>query len=274
MEDIQNKAAYDVKNVGVSYTHSGSIGEKIDNYNKEGLTPNLSPGAKNDASSTTKSAISQGTITTTKEQIDITKINRDTQHALNELDKIFDKKKIEERQDNDVQMRLYTLDSALRLASSSFIHSGNDELQVAGIMLNNSLNENGKEMHYGENSQISQVITRDKNFKNAILEYGKKMREGEVANAYLSFRPSSYALVAAFGNLKMAVTLKKEENGKITVNGQIADLYDFSNNTQAYKSLSSTIFYLPNNMGILAENYGFIEPYVYTIDIQTSIHNE
>lgn len=100
------------------------------------------------------------------------------------------------------------------------------------------------------------------------------MREGEVANAYLSFRPSSYALVAAFGNLKMAVTLKKEENGKITVNGQIADLYDFSNNTQAYKSLSSTIFYLPNNMGILAENYGFIEPYVYTIDIQTCIHNE
>ena len=88
-----------MKNVGTSYTHSGSIGEKIDNYNKEGLTPNLSPGAKNDTSSTTKSAISRGTITTTKEQIDINAINRDTQNSLNELGQIFDKKKLEERQE-------------------------------------------------------------------------------------------------------------------------------------------------------------------------------
>jgi hypothetical protein len=99
MEDIQNKADYDVKNIGVSYTHSGTLEEKKDNYNKNGLIPSLSPGAKNDASSTTHAAIGQGTITTTKEQIDLSQINRDTQHSLNELGKIFDKKKIEEKQE-------------------------------------------------------------------------------------------------------------------------------------------------------------------------------
>ena len=99
MEDIQNKADYDVKNIGVSYTHSGTLEEKKDNYNKNGLIPSLSPGAKNEASSTTHAAIGQGTITTTKEQIDLSQINRDTQHSLNELGKIFDKKKIEEKQE-------------------------------------------------------------------------------------------------------------------------------------------------------------------------------
>jgi hypothetical protein len=99
MDDIQNKADYDVKNIGAAYTHSGTLEEKKDNYNKNGLIPSLSPGAKNEASSTTHAAIGQGTITTTKEQIDLSQINRDTQHSLNELGKIFDKKKIEEKQE-------------------------------------------------------------------------------------------------------------------------------------------------------------------------------
>lgn len=50
-------------------------------------------------SSTTQSAIAQGTITATKENLNLSKINRDTQHSLNELSKIFDKKKLEERQE-------------------------------------------------------------------------------------------------------------------------------------------------------------------------------
>jgi hypothetical protein len=99
MEDIKNKAKYDVKNVGLSYNHYGSKQDRDDNFNKTGLTPSLSPGSKNDASSITHAAIGQGAITTTKEQTDISKINRDTQHSLNELGKIFDKKKIEEKQE-------------------------------------------------------------------------------------------------------------------------------------------------------------------------------
>ena len=101
-EDIKNKASYDVKNVGVSYQHFTDAQKEADKdgtFNKSALLPNLSPGAKNDVSSTTQSAIAQGTITATKENLNLSKINRDTQHSLNELSKIFDKKKLEERQE-------------------------------------------------------------------------------------------------------------------------------------------------------------------------------
>ena len=57
------------------------------------------PGAEDEASSTTHSAIAPGTITTTKEKTDLSQINRDTANALNKLDHIFDKKTIEEKQE-------------------------------------------------------------------------------------------------------------------------------------------------------------------------------
>lgn len=57
------------------------------------------PGSKNDASSVTKSAISDGNISVKDGKIDLAKLNKDTERSLNKLDAIFDKKKIEERQE-------------------------------------------------------------------------------------------------------------------------------------------------------------------------------
>jgi filamentous hemagglutinin len=99
MEDIQNQADYDSKNAGVSYTYYGSDADKKEHYNQTGLTPNLTPGAEGSASTTTHAAIAQGTITTTKEQTDLSKINRDTANALNQLGKLFDRKTVEEKQE-------------------------------------------------------------------------------------------------------------------------------------------------------------------------------
>lgn len=67
MEDMGNKAEYDVKDIGVSYTHYGTGAEKYKHYNESGLVSNLMPGAEDEASSTTHSAIAPGTIITTKE---------------------------------------------------------------------------------------------------------------------------------------------------------------------------------------------------------------
>lgn len=66
---------------------------------KSGLTPSISPGAQDEASSATQSAIAPGTIITTKEQTDLSQINRNTADALHKLDQIFDKKDIQERQE-------------------------------------------------------------------------------------------------------------------------------------------------------------------------------
>ena len=99
LEDIQNKAAYDVKNTGVAYNHYASDQERNQHFNETGLTPDILPGAAKDAHSVTRSAISQGTIQVTQGVTDVTKINRDTAHALQTLNHIFDKQKVEEWQE-------------------------------------------------------------------------------------------------------------------------------------------------------------------------------
>ena len=65
----------------------------------KGLTPVLSVPAQGDAASTTKSAIAPGSIDVRENpHQDLSALNRDTSNALNELGRIFDKKKIEEQQ--------------------------------------------------------------------------------------------------------------------------------------------------------------------------------
>ena len=68
-------------------------------YNNIGLVPNLGIGSKGKASSTTQSAISDGILTVDGKEIDTKTINTNTENTLHQLDKIFDKKKIEERQE-------------------------------------------------------------------------------------------------------------------------------------------------------------------------------
>ena len=110
MKDIQNEAEYTYSNNGIGYNYYGSkkkLEEMKTNdkkgydkiYNSIGLVPNLGVGSKGKASSTTQSAISDGIITVDGKQIDTKTINTNTENTLHQLDKIFDKKKIEERQE-------------------------------------------------------------------------------------------------------------------------------------------------------------------------------
>ena len=86
-----------------SVTHQAGIYAGEDGYDKIynsiGLVPNLGIESKGKASSTTQSAISDGILTVDGKQIDTKTINTNTENTLHQLDKIFDKKKIEERQE-------------------------------------------------------------------------------------------------------------------------------------------------------------------------------
>ena len=42
-------------------------------------------------------------------------------------------------------------------------------------------------------------------------------------------------------------------------------------NIEAYNSIASPAFYVPNEMGIKLENYGMIKPYVYSIGVKENI---
>ena len=97
-EDKENKADYKAGGIGVSY----SPNDKSSKLNQRGLTPNLTPTVKDKTDSTTKSAVAEGTIHITnkeKQKQDIASLNRDTKNSLNQLQEIFDKRKVEEKQE-------------------------------------------------------------------------------------------------------------------------------------------------------------------------------
>ncbi|GMA99536.1 hemagglutinin repeat-containing protein [Pelosinus sp. IPA-1] len=93
--DIQNKAEYSSSSIGANYDS-----RPTSKYNEHGLTPNVGIPSSGDASSTTKSAISPGTIEIrSNPNQDISGLSRDTINSLNTLGKIFDKQTVKERQE-------------------------------------------------------------------------------------------------------------------------------------------------------------------------------
>jgi len=97
-EDIDNKADYKAGGAGISYISKDDTKE----LNQKGLPPSMTPTVKGKADSTTKSAVADGTITITDKEHqkqDVFTLNRDTKNALNQLEDIFDKTKVEERQE-------------------------------------------------------------------------------------------------------------------------------------------------------------------------------
>ena len=104
VKDIENTAEYTSRNVGMSYNHVGefknlSKAGQDAVWNTLGTLPNLLPDSSKSSSSTTKSAISNGTIEVRDANFNMQTLSRDTKDSLNKLDEIFDKKKVEERQE-------------------------------------------------------------------------------------------------------------------------------------------------------------------------------
>ena len=133
-ENIDNKAEYKTGGHGISYNRKIGRGDKNDPLdsqtnnrygkdpvtgqrngmnkitptiygskiplNKRGLLNTPIPSVKGKAGTTTRSAISKGTLTITdkeNQKQDIEKLNRNTEDSLNKLKEIFDKTKVEER---------------------------------------------------------------------------------------------------------------------------------------------------------------------------------
>lgn len=96
-EDIQNKADYKANGIGAKVNKNNNA-----DYNEKGITPDIGMPASGEAESQTKATISKGTIEIRdkeNQKQDINKLNRDNANSLNKLGEIFDKTKIEERQE-------------------------------------------------------------------------------------------------------------------------------------------------------------------------------
>ena len=97
--DLHMQSLQDVDNLK---EHSKSAGFSVSskpNFKDPTGSISASVGSKGKASSTTQSAISDGILTVDGKEIDTKTINTNTENTLHQLDKIFDKKKIEERQE-------------------------------------------------------------------------------------------------------------------------------------------------------------------------------
>ena len=92
-ENIDNKAEYKTKASGITVSTNA-----VSKLNPLGLGYVPTVPVKGKAGSTTYAAIADSIITTTKEKTD-KEISHDTANALNTLSEIFDKKKIEEKQE-------------------------------------------------------------------------------------------------------------------------------------------------------------------------------
>ena len=100
LEDIQNKAAYDMKQNGIS----------IANGVKLPFNFNMTIPVQGNNSTKTRAAITDGVIKVAQ-QIPLASINHDTLNSLHKLNRIFNKEKIEEKQLllNDIARNGYTL---------------------------------------------------------------------------------------------------------------------------------------------------------------------
>ena len=97
--DLHIQSLQDVDNFK---EHSKSDGFSISsepNFKDPTGSISASVGSKGKANSITQSAISDGILTVDGKEIDTKTINTNTENTLHQLDKIFDKKKIEERQE-------------------------------------------------------------------------------------------------------------------------------------------------------------------------------
>ena len=96
-EDIKNKAEYEASSTGINVDTSAGAEHK-----DAGVTPNIGVGAKDDAESTTKATVSEGEIEIRdkeNQKQDLKNLNRDTKNSLNKLGEIFDKTKVQEKQE-------------------------------------------------------------------------------------------------------------------------------------------------------------------------------
>ena len=96
-EDVENKADYRLSGKGIAVNKTPNAP-----YNEKGFTPAIPTGSSGKANSTTRAGIAPGTIMIQdkdNQRQDMAALNRNTRDSLNRLGEIFNKTKVEERQE-------------------------------------------------------------------------------------------------------------------------------------------------------------------------------
>ncbi|WP_271121245.1 hemagglutinin repeat-containing protein, partial [Dryocola boscaweniae] len=168
--DIGNRAEYDVSHSGGSFSTGGSIGSQFAGNMANTLL--VGAGGSGDAEGTTKSAVTDGTITIRdkdKQQQDVADLSRDTEHANGSISPIFDKEKEQKRLEMAQvigELGTQAADIARTQGDIAAINDGKAELARKGIT------EPGKGASKEEWADYNAKLAATYSYKTAQKEWG------------------------------------------------------------------------------------------------------
>ena len=249
-EDIRNKADYKAGGAGIKVNKNNDA-----DYNEKGITPDIGMPASGEAESTTKATISKGTIEIRdkeNQKQDINKLNRDTQNSLNKLGEIFDKTKIEERQE------LANLFGELAYNEIHYMDGSNEQKAlyhavVGGIMSNLTGGDFlAGATAAGINKLVIEEVKKAANYDPDKMQWVSAAL-GAVVAEFVSGNPQAGGSVAASGTKNNAVA-DIIFNPKRVLNGYGEGLKD--RGVEEIEDISAIV---SDPLGTLNEMYQFLQ---------------
>ena len=168
--NIENQAEYQVEHQSVGISSGGSIGGQFAGNMANGLLTGVN--GSGSASSTTQSAVSEGTITLrdqANQKQDVADLSRDVENANPGLDKIFDKEK-EQNRLREAQLIGEIGGQAIDIAATQgkilATNAGKAELEAKGIKAP------GSDATPEERAAYDKLLTSSSAYKTAQAEWG------------------------------------------------------------------------------------------------------
>ncbi|SEP27465.1 two-partner secretion domain-containing protein [Propionispora vibrioides] len=194
------------------------------------------------------------------------------------------------REYQDLASWLYVDDKAVAAAGAYGTEYAMDT-KIASMLLNHALYGNGEAMHFGFGESVSADLTNSAILKNGIKKAAADLSPGQTKYVYASIdynqedenkNAPSLDQKLAYGNLKVAIQITRDENNNISFYGQAGDAYNFeyhnyvekieSVKNQGLKEIfKAGVLTLINNGAVAYQNTGALQPFTWTADIQGMI---
>ena len=160
--------------------------------------------------------------------------------------------------------------------SASFIgkiYAKNEEIPISYKLLNHSLLGLGKKQVFYSDSELTKNIKNSDVFKDKVRELAENLNNGESKAYYSSLdynddkakKDEKYA----YGKVKLAIEISKDNNGNISYKGIVGDTYNFELHIDAYKNDLKIAFL--NNIAYFVQKHGAMIPYNWTSQLEGTL---
>ena len=143
-----------------------------------------------------------------------------------------------------------------------------------------SMNGHGDSQYFPLGTAASNALQNDLSFKNAVEKEGARLEIGETEYVYTSINTRG-ELNYGLGHIKLALSIHKNADGYLYVEGQARDFYNFENweysaedNSGLFESFKYKLKSIINNSGYQLQATDELVPFVYAIQLKTRIKYE